>query len=139
MLDFFFFFKCALCLLYYGAFVEDVLQPGTSNGFGWQGLIQLSVCSQIKRNLPDICTGSFFFYQRRFKGNSHLIPALGVTEPNVGFTVLLTATRILSEKSPVLKWNLQVPASVRSFLSPRGTVPCSVCAHYKSVSKQQEG
>lgn len=68
-------------------------------------------------------------------GDSHLIPALRVRDPNVGSTLLI-ATKTLSEKSLVIKWNLQLPASVRSFQSPRGTVQCSLHAHYKPVNKQ---
>lgn len=127
-----FVFKWPLYLLYYGAFMEEVLQPGTSNGFGWQGLIQLSMCSQMKeifqtfvRALPASPLSIW--------GDSHLIPAL--RDPNVGSTVLI-ATKTLSEKSLVIKWNLQLPASVRSFQSPRGTVQCSLHAHYKPVNKQ---
>lgn len=121
-----FVFKWPLYLLYYGAFMEEVLQPGTSNGFGWQGLIHV-IFQTFVQALPASPLSIW--------GDSHLIPALRVRDPNVGSTLLI-ATKTLSEKSLVIKWNLQLPASVRSFQSPRGTVQCSLHAHYKPVNKQ---
>lgn len=91
-----FVFKWAFYLLYYGAFMEEVLQPGTSNGFGWQGLIQLSMCSQMKE-IFQIFVQALPASALSIWGDSHLIPALRVRDPNVGSTLLI-ATKTLSEK-----------------------------------------
>lgn len=129
-----FVFKWAFYLFYYGAFMEEVLQSGTSSGFGWQGLIQLSMCSHMKeifqtfvQALPASTLSVW--------GDSHLIPALRVRDPNVGST-LLTATKTLPEKHLIIKWNLQLPASVRSLQSLQGTEWCALYARYKPVSKE---
>lgn len=97
--------------------------------------------SIVKRDLPDSPPGSPCFcpFCLRKLPSDICLESYRTYLQSVGSTLLLSGMKKLSEKFTIVKRYLQVPVSVRSFLSPTGTVQCSLYAHYKSVSKQQEG
>lgn len=118
--------------------MEEILQSGTSNGFGWQGLIQLSMCPQTKRDLPNIGTGSSCFCPlcwRRLLSDT----CCKSYRTKCRFQSSYHSNQKFIRKIPYCKVECANSSFVRSFVSPRGTVQCSLCAHYNSVSKQQEG
>lgn len=91
-----------------------------------------------KRDLPNICTGSSCFCPlcwRRLPSDT----CFKSYRTKCRFQSSYHSNQQFIRKIPYCKVESANSSVVRSFVSPRGTVQCSLYAHYKSVSKQQEG